>query len=200
MTPMAAGLSSIGVLEFLEHDPRPTFILDLQNPTDPETNCLRILQLNPSLQYRSDLSSVASGRLDLSSKGEAVEFKQWIQGCAVPTFCYIGYLWTTFTLRKRWRIISANSLEVGQLASLSGVPSNSAGTVSAWPKKHTSAPESSEVQSQWTDLLPNSQHVQFFKNTDWSATPLGPLETWSNPLRQMTRFLMADSRAACLFW
>ncbi|KAH6530217.1 hypothetical protein HBI81_097810 [Parastagonospora nodorum] len=52
----------------------------------------------------------------------------------------------------------------------------------------------------WTEDLPKTEHVRFFRNTDWAATCLGPLKSWSPTLRVFTGFVLADSRAACLWW
>ncbi|TGO23493.1 hypothetical protein BPAE_0130g00110 [Botrytis paeoniae] len=52
----------------------------------------------------------------------------------------------------------------------------------------------------WTSDLPNSEHVQFFKDTNWAATHLGPLESWGLALRLHTFTTFADSRPACLYW
>lgn len=53
----------------------------------------------------------------------------------------------------------------------------------------------------WTDhLAPLTDHVQFFRNYDWAATPLGPLRTWSVTLQLMTKKLFTDPRAACIYW
>lgn len=52
----------------------------------------------------------------------------------------------------------------------------------------------------WTEDLPKTDHVRFFRDTDWSKTSLGPLNTWSPTLRLFTGFVLADSRAACLWW
>lgn len=52
----------------------------------------------------------------------------------------------------------------------------------------------------WTSDLPDSDHVQFFKNTNWAATHLGPLESWGLALRLHTFTTFADSRPACLYW
>jgi signal transduction histidine kinase len=52
----------------------------------------------------------------------------------------------------------------------------------------------------WTADLPQTEHIRFFRNTDWSSTPLGPLKGWSPTLRLFTGFVLADSRAACLWW
>ena len=52
----------------------------------------------------------------------------------------------------------------------------------------------------WTAALPQTDHVRFFRTTDWTRTALGPLESWSPTLRLFTGFVLADSRAACLWW
>jgi hypothetical protein len=52
----------------------------------------------------------------------------------------------------------------------------------------------------WTDDLPQSDHVRFFRDTNWARTSLGPLSGWSATLRLFTGFVFADSRAACLWW
>lgn len=52
---------------------------------------------------------------------------------------------------------------------------------------------------QWTQFLPDIEHVSLFKETDWAATPLGPLSTWSTMLRIYTCNVMADSKPAILY-
>ncbi|KAF2853540.1 putative histidine kinase-like protein M3YPp [Plenodomus tracheiphilus IPT5] len=52
----------------------------------------------------------------------------------------------------------------------------------------------------WTLDLPQSDHVRFFRETDWLRSNLGPLDTWSPSLRLFTSFVLADSKPACLWW
>ena len=52
----------------------------------------------------------------------------------------------------------------------------------------------------WTDNLPPTAHVDFFKEVDWGATYLGPLHTWSLSLRLHVSTLLADCRAAVIYW
>ncbi|CZT51583.1 related to autoinducer 2 sensor kinase/phosphatase luxQ [Rhynchosporium secalis] len=52
----------------------------------------------------------------------------------------------------------------------------------------------------WTSLLPDSEHIRFFRKTDWAASHLGPLSLWSRSLRQSVFMVLADSRAACVYW
>lgn len=57
-----------------------------------------------------------------------------------------------------------------------------------------------EANEDWTADLPQTDHVRFFRTTDWSSSALGPLAQWDSTLRNFTRMLFADSRAACLWW
>jgi hypothetical protein len=52
----------------------------------------------------------------------------------------------------------------------------------------------------WTEDLPQTDHVRFFRETDWTHTSLGPLAVWNTTLRLFVGFVFADSRAACLWW
>ncbi|KAJ4322435.1 hypothetical protein N0V94_002422 [Neodidymelliopsis sp. IMI 364377] len=58
----------------------------------------------------------------------------------------------------------------------------------------------SSGEHDWTEDLPKTDHVRFFRETDWSKSSLGALSTWSPTLRLFTAFVLADSRAACLWW
>jgi len=52
----------------------------------------------------------------------------------------------------------------------------------------------------WTALIPDSAHTRFFKGRNWAASHLGPLAQWSSALKQSTFMVLADSRAACVYW
>jgi len=52
----------------------------------------------------------------------------------------------------------------------------------------------------WSANLPATAHVQFFRATDWSATPLGPINQWSLALRIHVFTVFADSHPACVYW
>ena len=52
----------------------------------------------------------------------------------------------------------------------------------------------------WTDYIPTTDHVEFFRSREWGKTPMGELKTWSFALRLHVFMVLADSRAACLYW
>ncbi|KAL2070388.1 hypothetical protein VTL71DRAFT_13414 [Oculimacula yallundae] len=65
---------------------------------------------------------------------------------------------------------------------------------------NSATPLSTFEGEEWPALLPESEHVRFFKEINWGATHLGPLSQWSAPLKQSVFMVLADSRAACVYW
>ncbi|KAF4633536.1 hypothetical protein G7Y89_g4572 [Cudoniella acicularis] len=55
-------------------------------------------------------------------------------------------------------------------------------------------------QPRWVSNLPTTSHIEFFKATDWSSTPLGPLESWGTALRLYTQTVLTNSEPSCLYW
>lgn len=207
----AAGvLSAMSSTELLEHDPRPTFVIDLQRPFDEEGR-LRPVFRNTALKSepRVGTSSLASSHVPIQRDEE--EFQSWATRPTNTTLIYHGLMWICYTVKKRWRVISGNNIQASSSAPVPHTKMEDSGATT--PLDHRTATEDgvevdtskvrkrvSEIKHDWTEVLPRIQHVQFFRDTNWSATPLGPLQSWSSLLRQMTRFLMSDSRPASMFW
>jgi len=55
-------------------------------------------------------------------------------------------------------------------------------------------------EDDWSLLIPDSPHVRFFRETDWASTFLGPIKRWDHALRLNVFTVLADSRAACVYW
>lgn len=45
-----------------------------------------------------------------------------------------------------------------------------------------------------------SEYVSSFRAVDWASTSLGSMQSWSPTLRRITNFLLADPRAAAVYW
>lgn len=209
-------LSSWGITELLENDPRPSFVLDLKDSLGGENQHLQIVFSNSALQRHPSVSRLIHGRLEiLADADEAVErsrFKEWVNGASPSTSVYGSLCWTCSTLQKRWRIFSGNHTTSHDVlcepANVSGEVNPTASAPQAELKPATGTRSTLRAgdshrdhsDSVWVEALPQNTHVKFFKDTNWSATPLGPLKVWSSLLRQTTQFLMADSRPACLCW
>jgi hypothetical protein len=48
----------------------------------------------------------------------------------------------------------------------------------------------------WAELLPDTPHNNFFRNVEWSNTPLGPLSTWPMSLRLYLHAILFQTTAA----
>ena len=219
---VAPTLRDIDIIELLEYDTRPTIILDLQQLHDSNDELLHTVFSNASFKQLPPILDPTQLTRHASADHDELElyadFKRWATGSPtdghtadgyITPFCYRDLSWTCSTLRKRWRIISGSAIgpkhtSAGSFSSLPGGSQNggqdmSTASTGLRAQKEQGKPQASMYPA-WVSQLPRSDHTQFFKSVDWSATALGPLETWSDSLRQMTRLLMSDSRAAALFW
>ena len=125
-------LEQIGVTELLDHDDRPTFIIDLGHQSTLEPGPLKIVFANTALRTSLGLLEMVRGNTDLSSPGLSAttafnEFKHWATAYVknrealdvnVPAFQYAGSTWTYSNLRKRLRVIrglpNAGSTSLGR--------------------------------------------------------------------------------------
>lgn len=115
-------LAQIGVLELLQQDERPTFIIDVTDPANFQPGCMHLIFANEALRSRPGLLDDVRGVDDdppdnLTSLSAFIEFKQWVvnnakdsEGLAVslPTYAYAGTLWICSTLRECLRVIAGH--------------------------------------------------------------------------------------------
>jgi hypothetical protein len=189
-------LGSVGIIELLEQDERPTFIIDIANPINfTPGGPLQIVFANASLRACESILEMVTGKADLDSPGIAVtndfpEFKAWALSfvkngesldICLPSFLYGGVAWTCSTLRKRIRLISGsgNSLSAN-------VPSGSSnGALSASPNL------SERARGPSLPTLARSPLAESFEPSDYfgdavppsiSAGSTSPLQNVSSPL------------------
>jgi hypothetical protein len=65
-------LIGVGVLELLEQDDRPTFVIDLENETNYNPRTLKILFTSASLRAYNSILDMVMGKADLDSSGVVV--------------------------------------------------------------------------------------------------------------------------------
>ncbi|KAH9892971.1 hypothetical protein F4778DRAFT_302402 [Xylariomycetidae sp. FL2044] len=119
-TPGIQVLQGIGILELLERDDRPTFIVDTLNPANTAAGPFAILYANPALHVSNAIRQLIFG--DFQDEAEPREdfasFKNWVRTTGTSSdeldaylpFCHYGGLsWTCSTLRNRFRFVSANA-------------------------------------------------------------------------------------------
>ena len=118
-------LNQVGIVELLERDERPTFILDLSNQLNYQPGLLQIMFANSALKAYNGLLDMLTGKLvedlpNLASTTTFSEFKAWTTSfvknvesldVCLPAFLYGGVTWTCSTLRKRFRFISGTQTQ-----------------------------------------------------------------------------------------
>jgi len=189
-TRLSAGmkiLGSVGIIELLEQDERPTFIIDIANPINFSPGPLQIVFANASLRAYESILEMVTGKADLNSPSIAVtndfpEFKAWALSfvkngesldLCLPSFSYGGVSWSCSTLRRRLRLISASGL-------LSNVTSGSSnGALSA------SSHFSERVRNPTTQHLARSPLAESSEPSDYfgDAVPPQMSSAGSSPLQ-----------------
>ena len=133
-------LGQVGIIELLEQDERPTFIIDLGNSANFRPGPLQVVFANAALRGYSGLLDMVLGKVLQTCPVHAVtttfpEFKAWSISfvknyesldVSLPSFIYGGIPWTCSTLRKRLRLISGNlnSMPTGTQSNATSVASN----------------------------------------------------------------------------
>lgn len=131
-------LGSVGVVELLEHDTRPTFIVDIGDYANyaSDSSALQILFANNVLRSNPSLWDTIAGkppeqRTDESTSHANSQFRGWLLSTAArgdewdadPTPVeHGGIVWSCYTIRKRLRVVSGAT----PLMTATGVPSTTA--------------------------------------------------------------------------
>lgn len=108
-------LWQIGVVELLDRDERPTFVLDLhESSTSSSTASSRVIFTNESLRAQPTLLDAVTASAPSTLHPTEVDFRKWVIGRSEdrPTprsashHDYGGFHWTRLDLRGRFRVIS----------------------------------------------------------------------------------------------
>jgi hypothetical protein len=118
-------LDKLSLREILDQDSRPTFVIDL-DPDYAVGYSIQPVFCNAALRTHDQLRDSIGGATDRSVATEGLsgpttyeDFRVWATGVSrhndskdvFPlTLHYQALLWTGFTVRQRWRIISGNAL------------------------------------------------------------------------------------------
>ena len=172
-------LSQVGVIELLEQDERPTFILDLGEQSNYEPGPLKVVFANAALRASLLALDMISGRAGQVSPGFTAttafsDFKAWSLSyvkdhesldVALPSFYYAGATWTSCSLRKRFRVIKSNAE-----STKAGLPSNPPSM--AFPSNSTLGKEGEISVATPTDRAPGveEQPQDYFGNAGVSVS------------------------------
>ncbi|KAK3693522.1 putative histidine kinase group protein [Podospora appendiculata] len=116
--PAISRLQGIGVIELVEQDERPTFIIDLANPANFNPGPLEMVFANAALRAaRGVLDLLQPGTADQEHSADFARFKAWTLSfvknnqstdVCLPSLSYGGISWTCSTVRRRFRFVSGN--------------------------------------------------------------------------------------------
>lgn len=220
MSPSAA-CHGLGLLPaFLDHDDRPTFILDAHK-----------------LSYQNTALHDFVRRL--SSANSVQQFDEWAArfdfGPDAAPITFGGRQWTSFLLEQRWTIVRvsddgrhsttkrANALErqsdtvlpcfsaeeLRRKAGLSESTSDGSedGIYELEVHQKSSDPHGSPISLSlpcldWLRNPPQtlSDYFHFFLHHHWAATPLGPIKAWPDLLRQTVITILSCPDPRLLLW
>jgi PAS domain S-box-containing protein len=101
-------LSNIGIIELLDHDPRPTFVIDLAESPNTEPDSLHIIFANVALRsVPTLLHLIQPESLPSSPRPAFLDFHQWLlRGEKASDFSFGLVKWTASTVRSTLRIVS----------------------------------------------------------------------------------------------
>ncbi|KAF2199914.1 hypothetical protein GQ43DRAFT_375115 [Delitschia confertaspora ATCC 74209] len=137
-------LSQVGIVELLEHDSRPTFIVDIADPSNfADSSDLHILFANSALRANSFVWELVSGRTSDQPADDLTlhasnQFKGWLLSTVIQgenlavdpnPVEHGGIVWSCYTLRKRLRVATGNIAP----SATSVIPSTSASSEFALP-------------------------------------------------------------------
>ena len=199
-------LSQIGIVEFLEQDDRPTFILDMGTQANFQPGPLQIMFANAALMDHGDLYNSVCGRTVGKSPGLAAtdtfaEFKAWAvsfvdnnesMDVCLPSFLFADITWTCSTLRKRFRLING-SLPLASAIVNSNPPSSGPTVPSSLSNAFLNAQPRAEVDD--IHAAPEEPN-DYFGNAQFSLPEAGHGETGSttsNNIAPVTPMTFAGS-------
>ncbi|GAB7338863.1 hypothetical protein MBLNU457_5549t1 [Dothideomycetes sp. NU457] len=209
---MATRFEELAITSFLDVDPRPTVVLDLQLPPAG----LHITYRNPAFQS-----------IDL---GPDEEIATWIIGERYEETHNVpaawrdrsGSQWVTVVVQERWILSSRNFPSMQpqlvldtagrkdtanaetDLSNSTSQLSSSATTAAASRPVHDS--DDDEIMANmkllgW-DRVPTAltEFERLFLSAPWRNTPLGPIGNWSNALRCTVASMMRNAEPRVIIW
>jgi signal transduction histidine kinase/DNA-binding NarL/FixJ family response regulator len=215
-------LLGVALVDLLESDPRPTFVLELPVPENGTRLLACVAYTNPALSALPHiLSVVRAGPCDVHLKFWdwatcRITALPWTGSSSSQSLSYLGKVWAKSVVQGKWVVIGANELpalpEVRRRSQRDGSKDSSAGilsyrTTSPAPSS-TSSRRDERRSSVTTDPSLSLQEfmeaqepfLDVINNVDWESTPLGPMEKWPERLQQTFSQVIADSRPIAIYW
>lgn len=176
--PLHGSTAHLRLLDFLDLDDRPSFIVQAQRVAYINPVC-RQTPLSPLLLTSPDLTDPAS-----YSDPESRKWASWL--LAAPhgeKLRHSGHLWTLRILENQHRLVTGIDLN------------NDALELNATP-----APLKTEFDVAYEAGCISHEHYLLLQNTDWASTSLGHQSSWCYELRHAVAMTLAYIDPCCLHW
>ncbi|KAL1793721.1 hypothetical protein ACET3X_008703 [Alternaria dauci] len=194
-------LHHVGMLDLLQLDPRPTFVVDTSpDGLTAENGCLleywnlAMAATDPGGLLQQLKRDDGASSTNENEHALFTEFRSWSleHDTTSKPLLYHGFNWMRVHVADRWNVIS-------------GIPTTmyagSEGSEMMPLSRKTSKPKAPNFD--WTDELPPlrlTPHAAWARSIDWASTPLGPMSSWSAQLRSIANLVMQDPRPAVVFY
>ncbi|KAI5867747.1 hypothetical protein GGS23DRAFT_602697 [Durotheca rogersii] len=191
------GISDVGILDLLESDPRPTFIV----ATTP-TQTQQPIYANPALRANAALH----GRVIEVSKSRHGPFWDWLTFASASDigtypFAFENVSWTRSIVRDRWAVIGANDRSPADECFPESALNHWGNTNQLFHKPVGHGTTVDDDDGWVTDFVPDhDSFANVLKTFNWAETPLGPLSRWPSLLHQTFDQVLADSRPIAIYW
>ncbi|OLN85744.1 Hybrid signal transduction histidine kinase K 2 [Colletotrichum chlorophyti] len=214
-------LLGVGVVDLLESDPRPSFVVAL--PASPkDSSHAEVVYSNPALTTKPALYDVL---VSISSR-DHTRFWSWVttQDANLPqSFLYSNRFWTRNVVLSKWVVVSSNdfptSSEPPRKIRLDASRGRESSTGILHPHSSTvpviSSPESSEEDLAHPrivrtttepplilpEFMPDQEpFLDMVDSVNWGATPLGPMDRWPSLLHQSYSQILCNSQPTAIYW
>lgn len=212
-------LAAVGLVDLLDSDPRPTFIIPL--PTLNESKILEPTYCNAALTVNQPLVAAIHPQNESHAP-----FWDWVtcpSGADASSrsrcLSYFGVYWSRYILLGKWVVMSGNELPPSsepprkiRLEARDGAPSRiqqsepaDTYAVDSPPadKQAEARPQTFRAESDIMvpDFMPDPEpFLHVIQSIDWDSHKLGPMDEWPSRLQQAFHQTIPDSRAIAIYW
>jgi PAS domain S-box-containing protein len=212
---------AVGSVDWLNHDPRLSFVLDLERG-DLAAQCISPLAFcNPALQQSLRLHRLVLGIFGDNSAQlrppEEAAFVAWIieqtkSKRTQASKVFFDTLWTAALFPNNFCVISGLDLAQCDLGSGKHIenaalctPQDLAQPTLALGQVGEPVQALEPLKKPTREIWPppgfgNSAYMCWLREFDWTTTPLGPTETWPRLLKQACEVMLATPDPATIFW
>ncbi|KAF2149058.1 hypothetical protein K461DRAFT_324485 [Myriangium duriaei CBS 260.36] len=176
-------LAHLGLVDFLETDERPTFIVETSSsPRSGDSNTPQtIVYVNQSCHNKTPQYAVLNSQSGSTSLRLQHRWLGWLRSARSGDKFEDDYTtWSLTILRHRWRVFTCTLLN----RALSDPPSQ--------PSQ-----DLFDVALKSESITP--EHHAFLQNIEWDKTHLGPLSTWPTEIRHIVALVLAHPSPACVY-